>query len=318
LGLKARANLYAGRYRQAADAAAGVMALGYGLHPSYKSLYSYSAENNSEVLLDRQYIKDVAANNIFARLAPYSQKSATSYYVPTKALADAYEMSNGKAIGDPGSGFDPMHPYDNRDPRLRFSIFIQGDALPSGGVYNPTPGSGTPDAVGNTYLATSTGFNMKKYINPEDYANPGNCGINIILMRYAEVLLTYAEAKIELNEIDASVYKAINDVRSRADVHMPAIGTSLSQSQLRIAVRHERMVELALEGLRLFDIRRWKTAETLMKGNVYGMDYVENGVLKTIQVSGFTRNFEPKHYLWPVPQPEVDLNPNLLPQNQGW
>ncbi|WP_343704136.1 RagB/SusD family nutrient uptake outer membrane protein [Chitinophaga sp.] len=318
LALKARANLYAGRYQQAADAAAAVMGLGYTLYPSYKQLFSYAAENNSEVILDRQYIKDVAANNIFNRLAPYSQKSATSYYVPTKTLADAYQMSNGKAITEAGSGFDPAHPYDNRDPRLRYSIFIQGDALPSGITYNPAPNSGTADAVGNTYLATSTGFNIKKYINAEDYANPGNCGINIILLRYAEVLLTYAEAKIELGQIDASVYKAINDVRARADVNMPPIAANLGQDQLRAAVRHERMTELALEGLRLFDIRRWKTAADLMKGEVYGMTYMDGGALKTITVSGFTRNFEPKHYLWPVPQPEVDLNPGLLPQNPGW
>lgn len=318
LALKARANLYAGRYQQAADAAAAVMGLGYTLYPSYRQIFSYAAENNSEVVLDKQFIKDVYSNNVFNRLAPYSQKSATGYYVPTKALTDAYQMSNGKAPAEAGSGFDPQRPYDNRDPRLRYSIFIQGDVLPSGIVYNPAPNSGTPDAVGNTYLATSTGFNIKKYINAEDYANPANCGINIILLRYAEVLLTYAEAKIELNQLDAGVYKAINDVRARTDVNMPPIANGLTQAQLRAAVRHERMVELALEGQRLFDIRRWKTAEGLMKGDVYGMTYLDNGTLKTITVSGFTRNFEPKHYLWPIPQSETDLNPNLLPQNPGW
>jgi hypothetical protein len=319
LALKARANLYAGRYKPAADAAAAVMGLGYSLYPNYRLLFSYAAENNSEVILDKQYIKDVYSNNIFNRIGPYSQKSATGYYVPTKALVDAYQMSNGMAINEPGSGFDPVKPYDNRDPRLRYSIFVQGDVLPSGIVYNPAPNSGTPDAVGNTYLATSTGFNIKKYINAEDYANPANCGINIILLRYAEVLLTYAEAKIELDEVDASVYKAINDVRARADVNMPPIGSNLSREQLRAAVRHERMVELGLEGLRLFDIRRWKTAEALMQGPVYGMTYMDGGELKTITASGFTRTFvAPRHYLWPVPQSETDLNPNLLPQNPGW
>ncbi|CAL1518003.1 RagB/SusD family nutrient uptake outer membrane protein [Chitinophaga sp. MM2321] len=319
LALKARADLYAGRYQLAADAAEQVMGLGYTLYGSYQQLFSYAAENNTEVILDKQFVKDLYPNNVFNRLAPYSQKSATSYYVPTKALTDAYEMSNGKAIDAAGSGYDPFHPNDNRDPRLRYSIFVQGDQLPSGITYNPVPGSGTPDAIGNTYLATSTGYNIRKYVNPEDYANPTNCGINIILLRYAEVLLTYAEAKIELNTIDASVYKAINDVRQRADVNMPQLATDLGQNELRQAVRHERMVELALEGLRLFDIRRWKTAATLMTGPVYGMTYTDGGVVKTITVSAFTRNFEaPKHYLWPVPQPETDLNPNLMPQNPGW
>ncbi|MBD0284179.1 MAG: RagB/SusD family nutrient uptake outer membrane protein [Flavisolibacter sp.] len=320
LALQARANLFAGRYQQAADAAKKVMDLNvYSIYPQYAKLFTYAAENNAEVILDKEYIKDVYPTNIFAFLAPYSQKGSgtANWVVPTKKLVDLYPMSNGKDIADPSSGFDPANPYTNRDPRLRFSIFLPGDILPDGKTFNPLPNSGTPDAIGSTFYATSTGFTIKKYINNEDYANINNSGINIILLRYAEVLLTYAEAKIELNQIDQSVYDAINKVRQRSDVNLPPL-TGLSQSQLQDAVRKERTIELAFEGLRLFDIRRWKIAETVIPGPVQGITYNAGGQLTTVQVQAFEKVFNStRDYLWPIPQKEKELNSKLT-QNTGW
>lgn len=319
LALKSRLDLYAGRYADAATAAKAVIDLKvYSLYPSYSKLFSYAAENNSEVILDKQFIASTYSNNVFSLLAPYSQKSSGSTYVPTKAAADQYQTSAGVNITDPGSGYDSNNPYANRDPRLGYSVFLNGDVLPDGTAYRPAPGSGTPDAVGNTYLASTTGFGIKKYINKEDLANPTNNGINIILLRYAEVLLNYAEAKIEAGTIDQSVYDAINDVRNkRTDVVLPSIPSNLSQDKLRAAVRRERISELAFEGLHLQDIRRWKTAATVVPGQVYGITYNDNGILKIIQVA-VNRLFDPaKHYLWPIPQTERDQNPNLEP-NSGW
>lgn len=251
LALKARAMLYAGRYPEAAEAAKQVMDLHvYGLYPSYQNLFSYAAENNQEVILDKEFVKDTYRNNAFSYMAPYSQQASGSTFVPLKKLVDAYQMNNGKDIADPTSGFDPYDPYKNRDPRLSYSVYTLGDELPDNKTYDSRPGSGTADAVGFTYLATTTGFNVKKYINKEDLVQPANCGINIILIRYAEVLLTYAEAKIEADQIDQSVVDAINEVRQRADVNMPPLPGVGSQEEMRSIVRHERMVELAFEGLR--------------------------------------------------------------------
>jgi hypothetical protein len=293
--LKARADLQAGRYALAADAAQKVT--GYTLYKSYQNLFSYAAENNSEVILDKQFIKDLSSVNVFGLLAPYSQKNSQGYYVPTRALIDMYESG---------------------DPRLGFSVFRDGDVLPSGATFRPTPGSGGADAIGSTYYASATGYNIKKYINASDYANPSNNGINIMLVRYAEVLLTYAEAKIELNQIDQSVYDAINMVRNgRDDVKLTSITTGKTQDELRTIVRRERTVELAFEGIHIFDIRRWKTAQTVMQGPIYGMTYFSGGQPVTVQVTSSTRTFLPKHYLWPVPQKERDLNTNLS-QNPGW
>ncbi len=320
LALLARANLYAGRFQAAATAASDVMKLGYDLYPTYGKLFSYAAENNVEVILDRQYVSSAGlSNNVFAQMAPYSQKTANNTFVPTKNLTDAYTMKNGLPISNPASGYDPRNPYKDRDPRMGFTMFLSGDPLPSGATFRPEPTSGTTDAVGNTYLASTTGFVVKKYINTEDFATPGVSGINIILIRFAEVLLTYAEAKIELNQIDQTVYDAINKVRNgRQDVKLPSIATGLSQSALREIVRQERMVELAFEGTRLFDIRRWKTAEKVMPGSVFGMTWLNGGAVSTIQVQAFERVFKPgRDYLWPIPQKELDLNSGLT-QNPGW
>ena len=318
LALKARAMLYAGRYQEAADAAKQVMDLNtYSLYPTYKTLFSYPAENNSEVILDVQYVADTYSNNIFQVLAPRSV-NANSKWVPTKKIVDAYQMTNGKDITDPTSGYDPANPYKNRDPRLKYSVYVPGDSLPNDKVFNSLPNSTTGDAVGSSFVVSPTGFNVKKYVNKDDLAKPANCGINIILLRYAEVLLTYAEAKIELNQIDASVYDAINKVRQRSDVNMPAIATGKSQAELRDIVRKERMVEFAFEGLRFFDIRRWKIAEQVMPGKVYGLTYKDAaGNLQTVEVPGWTQIWDNKNYLWPIPQKEIELNSNLT-QNPGW
>jgi starch-binding outer membrane protein, SusD/RagB family len=318
LGLKARAMLYAGRYQEAADAAKAVMDLKlYTLYPSYKNLFSYAAENNAEIILDIQFIKDTYSNNLFQLLAPRSL-NANSVWVPTRSIVDAYQMANGKDIFDATSGYDPTKPYLNRDPRLRYSIFVPGDSLPNDKIFNPLPNSTTGDAVGSSFVVSATGFNIKKYVNKEDLTTVANNGINIILMRYAEILLIYAEAKIELNQIDNTVYDAINLIRKRPDVNMPAIAVGSTQADLRKIVRQERMVELAFEAHRFFDIRRWKIAETVMPGKVLGLTYAgTNGVLTTVEVPGFARTWETRYYLWPIPQKEIELNSKLI-QNNGW
>jgi predicted TIM-barrel fold metal-dependent hydrolase len=158
---------------------------------------------------------------------------------------------------------------------------------------------------------------VKKYVSEEDLQNPGNLGLNITLLRYAEVLLIYAEAKIEMNEIDQSVYDAINAVRQR--VNMPPITPSeaSTQAEVRKVVRRERTVELAFEGLRLFDIRRWRIAEDVMQGNPKGTYYVKDGEVKQVEVTGVNRTFDPnKDYLWPIPSRERELVD--LSQNPGW
>jgi len=320
LALGARAYLYQGNWQEAANMAKVVMNLNkYSLYSSYKTLFLYESENNSEVILDKQFIKDTYKNNVFGFLAPFSLKKNGPKYVPTKKMFDAYLMKNGKPISDPTSGFSNEAQYENRDPRLSYSFYLPGDILPDETIYDPTPGSGSQDEVANTYLATSLGYNIKKYINDEDLNSQDNCGINLIVVRYAEVLLTYAEAMIEQNNIDDSVIAAINEIRQREDVDMPVIQSGLGQAEMREIVRRERMVELAFEGFRLYDCRRWKTAESIFPGKVEGMTYkASDGSWKTVVIEGFQKVFDPgKHYLFPIPQKEMDLNSNFS-QNPKW
>lgn len=320
LGLKARANLYAGRFAAAVKGAKLIIdSHQFELYPNYATLFSYAAENNKEVLLDKQYLENIYTQNVFNQLAPYSQQNGQSTYVPTKALVDSYLTSNGQVITD-AADYDVKNPYKNRDPRLYHSIFLDGDQLPSGAIFHPAPNSGTADAVGSTYIASTTGFNIKKYIDKKDLSNPSKSGLNIMLLRYAEILLTFAEAKIEIGEIDESVYAAINQVRnSRNDVKLPNINAIGDSGQLRQLVRRERTVELAFEGLHLADIRRWKTAEKVVPGKVYGITYQNNkGETVVVEVASQGRVFDPqKHYLWPIPQREINLNSNLR-QNPNW
>ncbi|NOT75776.1 MAG: RagB/SusD family nutrient uptake outer membrane protein [Cyclobacteriaceae bacterium] len=319
LALKARYMLQAGRHQAAADAALAVMNLTgvYALNASYKALFTTAQENSKEIIFDIQFIKGTISNDIFSVLAQQSL-SSKSLFVPTKVIVDSYEMTNGLAIDAPGSGFNPNSPYANRDPRLSHSVFVPGDILPNGATFNPKPNSTTGDAVGSTFTVSPTGFNVKKYVNAEDLTTPTNSGINLILLRYAEVLLTYAEAKVELNQLDASVYTAINSIRQRADVNMPIILAGKTQTELRAIVRHERMVELAFEGQRYFDIRRWRIAETVMPGKVYGMTYLDpSNVLQTVEVLAWTNSWSSRNYLWPIPQIERDINKSLS-QNTDW
>ena len=170
--------------------------------------------------------------------------------------------------------------------------------------------NGRITAPGNV---VTTGFGLKKYTNltdnevqPAPATNTGQ--INIIFIRYAEVLLTYAEAQNEAVGPDASVYTAINTLRSRPSVNMPNLPAGLSQAAMRGQIRRERRVELAFEGLYYSDIKRWKTAETENNGPV--LNYLNQPVSQ--------RNFnKDRDYLWPIPSVQIQVNPNLK-QNPGW
>lgn len=326
LALKARAMLFAGRYTEASSAAQQVMALGdYSLSNSYEDLFQYEGESSSEIIFTRQYapIPD-NSTNYYSLFAPASvaPSSNGSFYVPTKAIVDIYDMqATGLPITNPLSGFDSMNPYSGRDPRLRASLFVSDDPLPNGRIFNSTPGTldiTDPPGGGGDVQTGVTGFNVRKYVSFDDFENQGNSGINLILLRYAEVLLTYAESKIEMNDIDQSVLDAINEVRGRTSVNMPAIPMGLNQMEMREIVRKERTIELAFEGTRLFDIRRWLIAENVMPGSVLGLTYIDTGGNEITVDPGVNLSFNPsRDYLWPIPARQRDFNPNLA-QNPGW
>ena len=325
LAFKARAALYAGRLQVAADAAKLVMDGGvFQLHPSYAQLFSYAGEVNKEVIFAHTYAKTAQAtgqaNNVFGEYGPPTN-SAAGHVVPIRSLLDAYQMTDGQSIATSPLYNPAPYPnaggtmFDNRDPRMAATILYPGAAW-DGGVFDsrPAPLSTKPEAfnLGNENVST-TGLNIRKYIDLTDKTDRGNGGIDFMLMRYADVLLMYAEAKIDLGQAaDPTVVAAMNLVRARAG--MPAYA-AVTQAD----VRYERRVELAFEGLRLFDIRRWKIAAAVMPiPQVTGIDYIDvNGVKQTMGQPASKRVFAARNYLWAVPQSERDLNPNLS-QSPGY
>ncbi len=323
LALKARVELFNNKFAEAASTAKKVMDLGvYSLFPDYQELFRMKNEYNSEIVLDRAYTE--ANPNLTVGLQVLAPESTPgggwSSVNISQSLVDAYEMANGKTIDDPTSGYNVDKPFMNRDPRLLQTVIVPGASF-AGIIFNPFD----PNSLDYWPTYNYTGYVGRKYIHfKSDYADLYKAGLNIPLIRYAEVLLTYAEAKIEANQIDNSVYDAIDEVRSRAG--MPDVDKAkyATQEQLRTLIRRERRVELAMEGMRWYDIQRWKIGEQVMNGPFYGARISEIDAQGNVTYTSAEhikiedRVFDPaKNYVWPIPRTQRDLNKNLT-QNPGY
>ncbi len=308
LTLKARVAIRNNNFEGARDAAKAVIDLGiYGLYPDYEELFHVEGQNSQEVIFDRQYAVGGSTYNAFG----YSAGSigGGSGVEPMNGLFEKYEY-----IGP----VNPDNPFENKDPRWGYIVFYTGQPI-GNSTYNSWPDSPTPDRVSSTEFSTLNGYNLKKWIDYESFSENPNLGdINMILMRYADVLLMYAEAKIELNDIDQSVYDAINDIRQRPTVNMPVITAGKTQDELRDIVRDERVKELAFEGLRIYDINRWKIGE-VKAGLLQGMHYKDatTGEWKILDYGSVASFNEARDYCWPVPQAEMDIN-DVITQNPGY
>ncbi|WP_447640554.1 MULTISPECIES: RagB/SusD family nutrient uptake outer membrane protein [Chitinophagaceae] len=330
LALKARVQLFNAQYKDCIATCQALMKAPYSYalyQGGYENLFRpQNVDNNNEVILSVQYLQNDNAQWVLGAMLPNSFGGWSSM-APTQSLVDAYETKNGLTI-DKDPTYNPLQPYQNRDPRLDASVIHPG-LLYMGKYFDPLS-NGSSDLVGNNN-ASPTGYNFKKYLaNIDDYNGTAygtdiwNTGGSMVLIRYAEVLLTYAEAKIEDNQIDQSVYDVINLIRQRTSVGMPA-ATAVQypdQTSLRILVRRERRVELAGEGLRWYDIQRWKIGSQALsgdvKGSLKGSVNAQTGALTLTPNSNYvagSRTFSDKNYLWPIPQKEIDINKNLLPNN---
>jgi len=330
LALKARVELYEADYKDCITDEQAVMGLGYSLDPSYSDLFRIQNQYaNPEIIVAAQYVENPSANaNGVIGVFPSNSMGGWSSVTPLQSMVDGYEMANGKVITDPTSGYDPTHPYTNRDPRLAATILYPGAPyIPSGGTtalyYDPLDAS-SADYYQSGNNTSPTGYEVVKYTSHlSDFDNLFQSGLNMTIIRYAEVLLSDAEAKIESNQIDASVYNDINLVRNRAG--MPSVDQSVynSQTTLRSLIRRERRVEFAFEGLRYFDIQRWGIGTQVMNGPVYGAQLgTVNATTGQYTITGDsikveTRQFAAKNNLWPVPQSEININ-KALTQNPGY
>jgi starch-binding outer membrane protein, SusD/RagB family len=331
LALKARVELFTKDYANAAKDAKAIIDMGiYDLYSDYEGLFweknQSDAARNSEVLLEVCYNPPTWASWLDG-LYTVAEGGWNSVN-PTQSLVDAYETTNGKAItNDPSYNADK--PYENRDPRFYASIIYPGLEW-NDRIFNSLQPVG-PDEYYNSSKGnrSRTGYCLRKYCAPlSELPNPDPSdvqGVNFIVIRYAEVLLTYAEALIEQNTSLPEAAAAINKVRAR--VNMPAI-TETDQAGLRERVRNERRVELAFEGLRWYDMKRWKIGGQVMNGPVYG---VRPGTvdMTTGEVTfsspnhitvGDVRVFkEDRDYYFPIPQEDIDSNDALKGnQNPNW
>ena len=307
----------------------------YDLFPEDSTLWFEANEYNPEVIWDRQYVAATLGSSFEQYGGPVWINGAYytwGNYDPTQELIDQFFMANGKGITDPASGYDPQHPYADRDPRFYKWIVYDGapykmDWMDKGDTIYTRIDKVHPsknqidfasDDVGNT------GYYFKKKLNPlvRPGGSPPQSGANYIYFRYAEVLLGYAEAQNEAVGPDASVYDAVNKIRQRSS--LPALTPGLNQSQMRDAIHHERRVELCFEGKRLYDIIRWKIADQVMNVDKHAMKITntspgdDKGTWKYEVIPlNHPHVFDMKMYLNPIPQPVMAQNEKLT-QNPGY
>jgi len=287
LGYKTKVLLTAKKWAEAAATAKIVMDENkFSIYQGgYRDLFRKPGQNNNPEIM------------FSARFLPpnmYSPADMMYSYLktiqPLGYLVDSYYAIDGKDIKE-STVYDAKNPYENRDPRLKSTIMYRG-------VWRGTTTSSAFDPVAEGVLG---GFLPRKYINeskwPTSYATQSDQ--DWVFLRYADILLMYAEAKNESAGPDQTAVDALNKVRSRADVKMPLLefSGSLTKNEFRDIIRHERRIELALEGQRYFDLKRWGMIKEVMD--------------KTKDPDGASRLFMARDTLWPVPQSEVDMAKSL-------
>jgi hypothetical protein len=301
----------------------------YSLAPSYSALFSDPTVNktSNEVILSVQYVLPTRTWQNFWDFAPRTVGGRVSSMSPTQELVDDYIMLNGKGIKEPGSGYVENNPYVNRDPRLTATVVYDKYVWVNPNNTTKTiyikPGTdpvqpGLDEYSAGSQAASPTAYYWRKYFDPSALANFVS-GNNLHLFRYAEILLDYAEAKQSLGQMDATIWnKTIGALRARAGFTEAGALNYPGAADMTNIIRRERRVELAMEGLRTDDIRRWKTAGILMNGYAHGAKFssdqgTDNGYIRAQQ-----RKFNAQRdYLWAIPAHDADLNRNLG-QNPGY
>lgn len=367
LALKARFALYMQDWDTAAKAAKAVIDLNkYKLHPNYSDFFLTETKSSDERIftIPRSLIYKITLNTDRVKSHLSRNGGGFAEIDPSWDLLAAYTCTDGLPI-DKSPLFDSHDPFKNRDPRCNMTIAPFGQEW-LGYEYNPHPevlevmDFNTNKMVKNNdnraigAFASFNGLVWKKGIDAlwtkDNNFKPDP---DLVACRYAEVLLIYAEAKIELNQIDQSVLDAMNTVRARAyGVKMEETGkypafTNTGQSKLRIQLRTERRMEFAMENMRYMDLLRWKYAEIVLSRKGYGMLYPTDLLIKEITSKGewfwpyapvidenglpdfsnlekagkirpvVQRGWSDRQYLWPIPTNEVLINENMK-QNPGY
>ncbi|MDR1555733.1 MAG: RagB/SusD family nutrient uptake outer membrane protein [Tannerellaceae bacterium] len=267
----------------------------YELFPDYNGIFRQANTGNSEVIFDVRWKYPNTNCDYDIIHAQYNVQA------PVQELIDAYQMIDGKSITE-SPLYDSANPYENRDPRFNQTILWIGKPW--------------RNRIADASDLHQTGYGFIKYTEYTATTTGAlsTSDIPYVVLRYADVLLMYAEA---LNELlaapDEKVYRTVNEVRGRESVNMPPLPDGLTKEQMREAIRLERRIEMAGEDDYFYAIRRWKTIETDMNASVHTCSIAPytGAVIET-------RHFNPaRDYYWPIPYTEIDLNPELE-QNPGY
>lgn len=346
LALKARAALYwasplfnsAGdteRWHQAALYTKQLIdaceARGKGLAANYGDLWSARAYNTAniakEVIFGRRYNSSSAGDHVVEGYNyPVGIEGGMGGNCPTQNLVDAYDMKNGLPIGDADSGYDEANPYNNRDPRLAVTIAKNGDVWPTYQTAALQIWQGGANGEPQTN-ASPTGYYLKKFCNGSislaSNSTVKNATHMWLTFRMGEFYLNYAEAVFRYlgsadatsSEFPMSALEATNMTRKRAGVGLLPKG--MDNATFWTRYQKERMVELAFEGHRFWDVRRWKEADKFLT-SITEMKLTRNADSTiTYTRKNVPRQWSEKMYLFPIPQAECIKNPNLT-QNTGW
>lgn len=288
---------------------------GYGFYTVFLTRYNREYLFGAMKAPNREY-----ENN----LLPTSRAGSGKSSAPTQQLVDAFGMENGLPITDPASGYNPNDPYVKRDPRFGNSIIYNGSTFflstSNAMVAVNTFLGASPDGPAATGPIAIPGYYWRKMMVEDGGGNTDRC---YPLIRYAEILLNYAEALNEYQGPTGDVYNTLIQIRKRAGILAGIDGnyglkSGISKDDMRLVIQNERRVELALEEHRLWDVRRWKIAEVTDNVMLKGMKITKTGNTFTYEVIDIKPHFfRPAFYLFPIPESEMAKSPKFV-QNPGW
>lgn len=327
LAILGRVFLAEKRWEDAKNVYKQIMDLGvYSIDARFSDLFIEKGENSKEFLLVSKRMPDIYGNSILLSCLGFTW-GGYHHYSPYNELVEDFECIDGLPVKE-SPLFDPEKPYENRDPRLLKTIFVDNISVFKNILYIAHPDSSPTVYQDQLTRRQWSGYMVRKFCDEDYNGNLNVYGCDFPMIRYAEVLLSYLEANIESgtpitqNLLD----ETINRVRGREEIKMPPV-TETNPDKLTTILRRERRVELAWEGLRLFDLFRWRTAHILLKGRFHGMKICSKekapGYTKVpVNADGYyfceeTFFRENVDYLWPIPQAERDVNKNLT-QNSGY
>lgn len=327
LGILGRVFLAEKSWAEAASAYKQIMDLGiYIIDPSFTNLFIIAGENSKEIILSSKRMPNVYGNSILLSCLGFTW-GGFHHYSPFNGELQDFECIDGKPITE-SPLFNIDNPYVNRDPRLLKTFFINNVTVFKGSKYISSPDSSASKYPDQLTRRPWSGYALLKFCDANYSGDVRNYGCDFPMIRYAEVLLSYLEANIESGApiTQSLLDQTINKVRGRAEINMPPV-TETDATKLTVILRRERRNELAWEGLRLFDLYRWRIAHIVLNAKFYGMKLCTSVMAPTytkfpVDAQGYfyvkQKNFrENVDYLWPIPQRERDVNPNLT-QNPGY